>query len=158
MLPPLAPCLWFDHNAEEAIDHYISIFPNSRVLHVDRYSDVGPDPEAPVIFMEFQLNGQPFQAINGGPEFTFSEAISFTIECADQAEVDYYWNALNANGGSPMACGWLKDRYGVSWQVVPRLLNELLRDPDRERAGRVMRRMLQMSKLDIAELQAAYDQ
>jgi len=110
-----------------------------------------------VVFIEFQLNGQPFQAINGGPEFSFSEAVSFAVECTDQDEVDYYWNTLTEDG-EPSQCGWLKDKYGVSWQVVPRRLNELLRDADRERAGQAMRRMLQMTKLDIAELQAAYNQ
>jgi predicted 3-demethylubiquinone-9 3-methyltransferase (glyoxalase superfamily) len=156
MTPPIAPCLWFDGKAEEAVGYYVSVFDNSRVVHVDRFSDVGPDPAAPVVFVEFEINGQPFQAINGGPEFSFSEAVSFAIECADQAEVDRYWDALT-DGGEPSQCGWLKDRYGVSWQVVPRALNELLRDADREKAGRVMRRMLQMTKLNVAELQAAYD-
>ena len=157
MTQPIAPCLWFDGNAEDAVNYYVSIFKDSKVLHVDRFSDVGPDPDAPVVFIEFQINGQPFQAINGGPEFTFSEAVSFAIECADQAEVDHYWNTL-VDGGEPSQCGWLKDKYGLSWQVVPTALNELLRDPDRERAGQVMRRMLQMSKIDIAELRAAYAQ
>jgi predicted 3-demethylubiquinone-9 3-methyltransferase (glyoxalase superfamily) len=157
MTKPIAPCLWFDGNAEEAVDYYVSVFKDAKVLHVDRYSDVGPDPEAPVVFIEFQINGQPFQAINGGPEFTFSEAISFAIECANQEEVDYYWDTLTQSG-EVLACGWLKDKYGVSWQVVPTVLNELLRDSDRERAGQVMRKMLQMSKLNIDELQAAYDQ
>ncbi len=157
MTQPIAPCLWFYGNAEEAVDYYVSVFPDSRVLHVDRFSDVGPDPAAPVVFIEFQINGQPFQAINGGPQFPFTEAVSFTIECADQEEVDSYWTTLT-QGGESGPCGWLKDRYGVSWQIVPRLLTDLLRDPDRERAGQVMRRMLQMSKLDIAELQAAYAQ
>ena len=156
MTPPIAPCLWFDGKAEEAVGYYVSVFDNSRVVHVDRFSDVGPDPAAPVVFVEFEINGQPFQAINGGPEFSFSEAVSFAIECADQAEVDRYWDALT-DGGEPSQCGWLKDRYGVSWQIVPRALNELLRDADREKAGRVMRRMLQMTKLNVAELQAAYD-
>jgi len=110
-----------------------------------------------VVFIEFQLNGQPFQAINGGPEFSFSEAVSFAVECTDQDEVDYYWNTLT-DQGEPSQCGWLKDKYGVSWQVVPTVLNDLLRDADRERAGQVMRRMLQMTKLDVAELQAAYEQ
>lgn len=157
MSKPIAPCLWFDANAEEAVNYYVSIFKDSKVLHVDRYSDVGPDPDAPVVFIEFQINGQPFQAINGGPEFTFSEAISFSVECADQAEVDYYWNTLTKEGEESQ-CGWLKDKYGVSWQIVPTRLEELLRDPDREKAGKVMRRMLQMQKLDVAELQTAYDQ
>jgi predicted 3-demethylubiquinone-9 3-methyltransferase (glyoxalase superfamily) len=156
MTQPIAPCLWFDNNAEEAVDFYVSVFKDSRVLHVDRFTTEGPDPDAPVMFIEFQINGQPFQAINGGPQFTFTEAISFSIECADQAEVDYYWNALT-DGGEPGECGWLKDKFGVSWQVVPRVLTDLLRDADRERAGQVMRRMLQMTKLDVAELQAAYE-
>ncbi len=292
MTRPIAPCLWFDDNAEEAVEFYVSVFEDSRVLHVDRFSDVGPDPDAPVVFIEFELNGRPFQALNGGPEFTitpavsffvtgedeaeidalwealadggtalmpldsypfsdkygwvqdrfgvswqlaltgspqsiipfllfvgdqfgqaeeaigfyttvfrdaslgeldrygpgqhepegavalasftlegqpfmamesnqehrftFTEATSFSIPCADQEEVDYFWNALT-EGGEPSQCGWLKDRYGVSWQVVPRVLNDLLRDPDRERAGRVMRRMLQMTKLDVAELRTAHE-
>ncbi len=156
MTRPIAPCLWFNGNAEEAANYYVSVFKDAEVLHVDRFSDVGPDPEAPVVFIEFRINGQPFQAINGGPEFTFNEAVSFAIECADQREVDYYWDTLT-DGGEPGPCGWLKDRYGVSWQVVPRVLNELLRDPDRARAGRTMRRMLQMTKLDVAELRAAFD-
>ncbi len=109
-----------------------------------------------MVFIEFQINGQPFQAINGGPQFPFTEAVSFAIECADQEEVDYYWNTLTAEG-EPGPCGWLKDKYGLSWQIVPRALTELLRDEDRERAGQVMRRMLQMTKLDVAELRAAYE-
>ena len=157
MTQPIAPCLWFDGNAEEAVNYYVSVFKDSRVLHVDRFSDAGPDPDAPVVFIEFQINGQPFQAINGGPEFTFTEAVSFAIECASQDEVDYYWDTLT-EGGEPSQCGWLKDRHGVSWQVVPRVLNDLLRDADRTRAGQVMRRMLQMSKLDIADLRAAYNE
>ena len=157
MTQPIAPCLWFDGNAEEAVHYYVSVFKDSRVLHVDRFSDVGPDPDAPVVFIEFQVNGQPFQAVNCEPQFTYTEAGSFAIECADQAEVDYYWTTL-AQGGEPGQCGWLKDRYGVSWQVVPRVLTDLLRDADRQRAGQVMRRMLQMTKLDVAELQAAYAQ
>lgn len=157
MAQPIAPCLWFNANAEEAVNFYLSVFNDSRILHIDRYTEVGPDPEAPVGFIEFEINGQPFQAINGGPEFNFTEAVSFSIECANQEELDYYWNALT-QGGEPTQCGWLKDKYGVSWQVVPRVLNELLRDPDRARAGQAMRRMLQMTKLDIAELQAAFDQ
>ena len=157
MAQTIAPCLWFDGNAEEAVHYYVSIFGDSNVLHVDRFSDVGPDPHAPVVFIAFRLNEQPFQAVNGGPQFPFTEAVSFAIECADQDEVDYFWNALT-EGGEPGQCGWLKDRYGVSWQVVPRILNDLLRDADRERAGRVMRRMLGMTRLDVDELRAAYGQ
>ncbi|HYI14817.1 MAG TPA: VOC family protein [Thermomicrobiales bacterium] len=158
MTQPIAPCLWFNNNAEEAANYYVSVFKDSKVLHVDRYSDVGPDPDAPVVFIEFQINGQPFQAINGGPIFTFSEAISFSIECDTQDEIDYYWNTLTQDGGEPSQCGWLKDKFGVSWQIVPAMLNRLLRDADRVRAGQAMRQMLQMTKLDIAELQAAFDQ
>jgi predicted 3-demethylubiquinone-9 3-methyltransferase (glyoxalase superfamily) len=154
---PIAPCLWFDANAEEAVDFYVSIFKNSRVDYVGHFTQDGPAPDAPVMFIEFTLNGQPFQAINGGPQFSFSEAISFAIECADQAEVDYYWNVLTADGGEPGPCGWLKDKYGVSWQVTPRILNDLLRSDDQRRAGQAMRKMLQLGKLDVAELQAAYD-
>lgn len=153
---PIAPCLWFDGNAEEAVNYYLSVFKNSRICAIDRYSDVGPDSDAPIIFIEFEINGQPFQAINGGPEFTFSEAVSFSIECADQAEVDYYWDTLTA-GGEESHCGWLKDRYGVSWQVVPRQFLQMMRGDDRHRAGQAMRCMLNMAKLDMAELQAAYD-
>lgn len=156
-MPSITPCLWFNGNAEEAVNYYVSIFDNSAVLHIDRFSDIGPDPAAPVVFIEFQINGQPFEAINGGPEFSFSEAVSFDVECADQDEVDRYWNALTAEG-EPGPCGWLKDKYGVSWQIVPRILTDLLRDADCERAGQVMRRMMQMTKLDVAELRAAYEQ
>jgi len=156
MTRPITPCLWFDGNAEEAVEYYVSIFKNSKVLHVDRFSDVGPDPDAPVVFIEFQINGHPFQAINGRPEFSFTEAVSFSIACANQEEVDYYWDTLTREG-EPSQCGWLKDKYGVSWQIVPTVLMELMRDADREKAGQVMRRMLQMTKLDIAELQAAYE-
>jgi predicted 3-demethylubiquinone-9 3-methyltransferase (glyoxalase superfamily) len=157
MTQPIAPCLWFDGKAEEAVNYYVSVFKDAKVLHVDRFNDVGPAPDAPVVFIEFQINGQSFQAINGGPEFHFTEAVSFSIPCANQEEVDYYWDTLT-QGGEPGPCGWLKDKYGVSWQVVPTALTELLRDDDRERAGQVMRRMLQMGKIDVAELQAAYAQ
>ena len=157
MSNPIAPCLWFPGNAEEAANYYVSVFKNSRILHIDRFSDVGPDPDAPVVFMEFELNGQPFQAINGGSEFPFTEAVSFSIECENQEEVDHYWNTL-VDGGEESQCGWLKDRYGVSWQIVPKQLNEYLRDDDRIRAGQVMRKMLQQQKIVIAELDAAYNE
>ena len=156
MSKSIVPCLWFDANAEEAVNYYVSIFKDAEVLHIDRYSDAGPNHDATVVVVDFEINGQPFQAFNGGPMFTFSEAISFVVECADQAEVDYYWDALTKEGEESQ-CGWLKDKYGVSWQIVPRALNELLRDADREKAGKVMRRFLQMRKLDIAELQSAYN-
>ena len=292
MAQSIAPCLWFDTQAEEATNFYVSLFPSSRILHVDRYADIGPEPAASVVVVEFELNGRPFQAFNGGPLFPhspaisffvtcssdevdrlwaslieggmalmpldaypisekfgwvqdrygvnwqlsatnaplaitpkltfvgdnfgrveealgfytsvfqdahiddidrfgpgthdpegaiaharftiegqpfmamesswdhawgFTEALSLAIECADEQQVDHYWDALISGGGEPSQCGWLEDKYGVSWQVVPRRLIELLRDPDRERAGLAMRKMLQMTKLDIAELQAAFD-
>lgn len=156
MVKPIAPCLWFDGKAEEAANSYVSIFKNSSIVHVDHLTEDGPAPDAPVLFVEFEINGQPFQALNGGPEFTFSEAISFSVNVADQAELDYYWDALLA-GGEESQCGWLKDKYGVSWQIVPIMLNDLMRDPDLKRAGQVMRKMLTMVKLDIAPLQAAFD-
>jgi predicted 3-demethylubiquinone-9 3-methyltransferase (glyoxalase superfamily) len=125
-------------------------------LDIDRFSDVGPDADAPVVFIKFQINGQPFQALNGGPEFSFTEAVSFSIPCANQEEVDYYWDTLTREG-EPSQCGWLKDKYGVRWQVVPTVLTDLLRDADRERAGQVMRPMLQMSKFDVAEVDVPGD-
>lgn len=159
MTKPIAPCLWFDNQAEEAVNFYTSIFKNSKVTHFDRFENAGgPNLDQDTVFIEFEINGQPFQALDGGPEFKFSEAISFTIECADQEELDYYWEALTRDGGEGVACGWLKDKYGVSWQVVPTLLNDLLRDPDKERSNRVMKQMFTMVKLDLAPLQAAADQ
>ena len=157
MANPIAPCLWFDGNAEEAVNYYVSVFKDSRIKHIDRFSDVGPDPDAPVVFIEFEINGQPFQAINGANEFSFTEAVSFAIDCDTQDEIDYYWDTFTSEG-EPSQCGWLKDKYGVSWQVVPNMLIDMMRDPDQKRAGQAMRRMLQMTKLDIAELEAAFNQ
>lgn len=157
MPKPIAPCLWFDNQAEEAANYYVSVFKNSKVTHVDHFSDEGPDPDAPVVYVEFEINGQPFAALNGGPLFTFSEAISFIIECADQAELDFYWDTLINDGGEASQCGWLKDKFGVSWQVVPTVLNDMMRSSDRKRGGQAMRKMLSMQKLNIDELQAAYD-
>jgi predicted 3-demethylubiquinone-9 3-methyltransferase (glyoxalase superfamily) len=158
MPQPIAPCLWFDNQAEDAANYYVSVFKDSKVLQIERYNETGPDPDAPVLFVEFQINGQPFQALNGGPMFQFSEAISFSVICDDQAEVDYYWDTLISDGGEASQCGWLKDKFGVSWQIVPRRYFELIRDADRRRAGQVMQRMLQMSKLDVAELETAFNQ
>lgn len=152
----IATCLWFPGNAEEAVAHYVGIFPNSRIVQVDRYSDVGPDPNAPVVVIEFELNGQPVQAINGENLFPFSEAISLAVMCEDQAEADRYWDALVADGGQESHCGWLKDKFGVSWQVYPHRLNELLRDPDREAAGRAMRTMLGQMRIVMSEIEAAF--
>ena len=157
MPKPIAPCLWFDRQAEEAANYYVSVFKNSRITQVDRFSDSGPDGNSDVVYVEFEINGQPFAALDGGPLFTFSEAISFVIECADQAEVDYYYDTLVNDGGEESQCGWLKDKFGVSWQVVPSALNEMLRSSDRKRAGQAMSKMLSMQKLNIDELQAAYD-
>jgi predicted 3-demethylubiquinone-9 3-methyltransferase (glyoxalase superfamily) len=156
-LSKITPCLWFDGNAEEAATFYTSIFPNSRIDSVHRAPSGTPDmPEGDVLTVNFTLAGEPFLGLNGGPEFTFSEAISFSIDCADQAEVDHYWDALLASGGEPSQCGWLKDRFGLSWQVVPRQLPEMLSSADAEAAGRAMRAMLAMSKIDVATLQAAF--
>ena len=152
----ITPCLWFDGTAEEAASFYTSIFPDSRIDRVNRSAADNPSTkEGAVITVDFTLGGRPFIGLNGGPDFTFSEAISFSIDCKDQAEVDRYWAALTANGGEPSQCGWLKDRFGVSWQVVPRRLTELLASPDRDAARRTMEAMLTMGKLDVVRLEAA---
>ncbi|WP_138413631.1 VOC family protein [Sinomonas gamaensis] len=154
-MPDIVPCLWFDTEAEEAANFYVSVFPNSKVTRVDYYGDAGPRPAGTVITAEFELDGKPFVALNGGPEFTFDEAVSLQVLCQDQAEVDHYWNALTADGGEESQCGWLKDRFGFSWQIVPIRLMELLRDPDPGRSGRAMQAMLRMQKIVIADLEAA---
>ena len=150
----ITPCLWFDTEGEAAATLYTSVFPNSRILDVARYGSAGPRPEGTVMTVTFELVGQKFVALNGGPNFTFNEAISFQISCETQAEVDAYWNQLS-DGGEEGPCGWLKDRFGVSWQVVPTVLPALLADPDREKSQRVMAAMLQMRKIEIAELERA---
>jgi predicted 3-demethylubiquinone-9 3-methyltransferase (glyoxalase superfamily) len=158
----IAPCLWFDDQAEEAARHYVSIFENARVTKVTRYSTAGVEihgrPPGSVMVVAFELDGHPFTALNGGPHFTFTEAVSLQVYCATQAEIDHYWERLSA-GGDPSAqqCGWLKDRYGLSWQVVPDFMDELFEDEDSEGARRAMTAMLRMKKLDIAELRRAYD-
>ena len=154
-MPTLTPCLWFDTQGEDAADFYASVFPNSRITNVSRYSEAGPGTPGTAMVVNFELDGQPFMVLNGGPQFTFSEALSFQIDCESQDEVDYYWNALTEDGGQEGPCGWLKDRFGLSWQVVPRRLPELLGDADRERSQRVMRAMLAMKKIDVAELERA---
>jgi predicted 3-demethylubiquinone-9 3-methyltransferase (glyoxalase superfamily) len=156
-LTKITPCLWFDTEGEEAANFYTSIFKNSRVLQVSRYGSAGPRPEGMVMVVTFELAGQQFVALNGGPEFTFNEAISFQVNCESQDEVDEFWTKLS-EGGEEGPCGWLKDRYGVSWQIVPTVLEELVRDPDPQRAQRAMKAMLGMKKLDIAELQRAADE
>ena len=156
MLQRITPNLWFDGDAEEAAGFYTSVFKNSRIVHVARYTEAGPRPAGMVMSVEFELDGQRFVAINGGPEFTFDEAVSFQISCETQDDVDYYWERLS-EGGSEGPCGWLKDRYGLSWQVVPTGMEELFADPDPGRAERAMRAMLGMRKVDIAALRAAAD-
>jgi predicted 3-demethylubiquinone-9 3-methyltransferase (glyoxalase superfamily) len=156
-MPTIIPNLWFDTQAEEAAAFYVSIFPGSKITDVTRYGPSGPGLEGTVMTVDFELAGQRHTAINGGPQFPFTEAISLLVECADQAEVDRYWDALLAGGGQPVQCGWLKDRYGLSWQVSPVGMNELLTDPDPARAERAMQAMLQMVKLDLGELQRAAD-
>jgi predicted 3-demethylubiquinone-9 3-methyltransferase (glyoxalase superfamily) len=147
-------CLWFDDRGEEAARFYTSIFPNSKLGEIARYGSAGPRPEGMVMTVAFELNGQKFVALNGGPHFTFNEAISFQVMCADQDEVDKYWSVLS-EGGEEGPCGWLKDRFGLSWQIVPVRLPELLGDPDAERAQRVMATMLEMKKIEIGELERA---
>ncbi|MEU1043476.1 VOC family protein [Streptomyces sp. NPDC005907] len=149
-------CLWFDGQAEEAADFYVSVFKNSRLGRVGRYTDAGPGPAGSVMVVEFEANGQKFVALNGGPQFTFSEAISFQIPCADQEEVDHYWNRLTEDGGEGGPCGWLKDRFGLSWQVFPARLIDMIGDPDPVKAARTTQAMYAMSKLDLAALEKAY--
>ena len=156
-MPSITPCLWFDTDAEEAAKFYTSVFPNSRILNTSHYTEAGPKPAGTVLTVEFELDGKGFTALNGGPEFTFSEAISFQISCKDQDEVDRYADSLTANGGEEGPCGWVKDRFGVSWQIVPEAMIELLNDPDPERANRAMAAMMKMQRLDIAALRAAAD-
>ena len=155
-LSKITPCLWFDTEGEEAATFYTGIFENSRITHVTRYGSAGPRPEGTVMTVNFELDGQEFIALNGGPEFSFSEAISFQVNCESQEEVDTFWSRLS-DGGQEGPCGWLKDKYGVSWQIVPIMMDELIRDPDHEKAQRVMKAMLGMGKLDVAELQRAAD-
>ncbi|CAL9664212.1 hypothetical protein SUDANB105_07155 [Streptomyces sp. enrichment culture] len=149
-------CLWFDGQAEEAAHFYVSVFENSGVGEVTRYPEGGFRPAGTVLTVEFTANGQKFVALNGGPEFKFNEAISFQIFCADQEEVDHYWTKLTEDGGEPGPCGWLKDRYGVSWQVIPERLTAMISDPDPEKSARVTKTMMAMGKLDVAALDRAY--
>jgi predicted 3-demethylubiquinone-9 3-methyltransferase (glyoxalase superfamily) len=154
----IVPNLWFDGNAEEAAHFYTAIFPNSRIMRVNRAPADNPSTNAgDVLTVDFTILGQLFTGLNGGPDFKFSEAVSFLIDCEDQADVDKYWDALVEGGGEHSVCGWLKDRYGVSWQVVPKQLVEYLNGPDREGAARAMKAMLEMRKLDVDELRRAYE-
>lgn len=158
----ITPCLWFDDQAEQAAGYYIAIFKNSRIVGLTRYGEAGFEihgrPAGSVLTVEFELDGQAFTALNGGPVFTFNEAVSFQVSCETQEEVDYYWEKLSAGGDeAAQQCGWLKDKYGVSWQVVPTALPQMLSDADYAKSERVMTALLQMKKLDIAALQRAYD-
>ena len=150
----ITPFLWFDNNAEEAANFYVSIFKNSRVLRATRHTETGPGPAGSVMTIEFELDGVPFIAMNGGPHFKFTEAISLTVDCATQEELDHYWDKLT-EGGKPVQCGWLKDKYGLSWQIVPSIMGELMSDPSGSK--RVMKAMMQMVKLDIKKLTDARD-
>ena len=154
-MPRITPTLWYDKDAEPAAQLYTSVFPRSRIVDVTRHGDAGPGEAATVLTVEFELDGQRFLALNGGPMFQLSEAISLTIHCADQDEVDHYWAALTADGGQESQCGWLKDRFGLSWQVVPDGMAEALGHPDPERANAAMQAMLAMHKLDLAAVRAA---
>src|SRR5438552_18818439 len=153
-LTKITPCLWFDTEGEAAATFYTSIFENSRILQVTRYGSAGPRPEGTVMTVTFELDGQEFIALNGGPEFTFDEAISFQVNCESQEEVDQFWAKLS-EGGQEGPCGWLKDKFGLSWQVIPAVLDELIRDPDPESSQRAMKAMLGMGKIDVAELERA---
>jgi len=152
----ITPFLWFDGNAEEAVNFYTSIFKNAKVLGMSRYGDAGPGPKGTVMSATFQLNGQEFMALNGGPQFKFTEAISFFVKCETQEEIDHYWEKLSA-GGQKQQCGWVKDKFGVSWQIVPPVLGKLLGDKDPAKSRRVMQAMLKMNKLEIKALQNAYE-
>ena len=153
-MPTITPCLWFDTEGDDAARFYTSVFPNSKILEIARYGEAGPRPAGTVMTVSFELKGQEFLALNGGPEFTFSEAVSFQVMCEGQDEVDHFWSKLG-DGGEHGPCGWLKDSFGLSWQIVPTRLGELLGDPDPARAQRAMTAMLGMGKLDIAELERA---
>jgi predicted 3-demethylubiquinone-9 3-methyltransferase (glyoxalase superfamily) len=153
----ISPFLWFDSNAEEAVKFYVSLFDDSKITHTSRYGDAGPGPKGQVMVMSFELEGQHFNALNGGPIYKFTEAISFLVLCDDQKEVDRLWSKLTADGGKEVQCGWLKDKYGLSWQIVPKVFMEMVTDKDQAKVGRVMAAMMQMVKFDIKKLQAAYD-
>ncbi len=151
----ITPCLWFNFNAEEAVNHYISIFANSKILDVSRYGDAVPELNGKVLTMRFEIEGQTFIALNAGPQFPFTEAISLFVDCETQEEVDHYWDRL-VEGGTPGRCAWLKDKFGVSWQIVPRSLVSMLQDDDADRSARVMKAMMEMSKIEVSKLEAAY--
>jgi len=153
----ITPFLWFDKEAGEAANFYVSIFKDGKILNVSRYGDAGPGQKGQVMVVKFELMGQTFMALNGGPLFKFTEAISFMVDCQSQEEVDYYWDKLLSGGGKPSQCGWLKDKYGLSWQIVPTILGELMSDKDPAKSRRVMEAMLKMVKMDVAALKRAYE-
>jgi predicted 3-demethylubiquinone-9 3-methyltransferase (glyoxalase superfamily) len=153
----ITPFLWFDNNAEEAMNFYVSIFKNSKVLRVMRYGEAGPGPAGTVMTAEFELDGQQFVGLNGGPRFKFTEAVSFTVKCETQEEVDYYWDRLSEDGGEKSRCGWVKDKFGLWWQVEPNILGELMADKNPEKAKRVMEAMLKMDKIEIEPLKRAHE-
>lgn len=151
----ITPCLWFNFNAEEAVNHYLSIFASGKILDVSRYGDAVPELNGKVLTMRFEIEGQTFIALNAGPQFPFTEAISLFVDCETQEEVDHYWDRL-VESGTPGRCAWLKDKFGVSWQIVPRSLVSMLQDDDAERSARVMKAMMEMSKIEVSKLEAAY--
>jgi predicted 3-demethylubiquinone-9 3-methyltransferase (glyoxalase superfamily) len=151
----ITPFLWFENQAEEAANFYASIFKHSKIGTVSRYGEAGPGPAGSAMTVSFELDGLEFTALNGGPAFKFTEAISLYVDCETQEEVDYYWDRLLEGGGQPSQCGWLKDRFGISWQIIPAALPRLLTDPDRDKANRVMQAMLQMSRIDVSKLESA---
>jgi predicted 3-demethylubiquinone-9 3-methyltransferase (glyoxalase superfamily) len=153
-MPQIVPNLWFDTQAREAAEFYCSVFPNSRIVQVSHYPDAVPDKAGQVLTVDFELDGHRYTALNGGPEFTFSEAISLLVDCEDQEEIDYYWDALRAGGGVESQCGWLKDRFGLSWQVVPKTMGDFFTG-DPESVGRAMQAMFQMRKIEVAAMEAA---
>ena len=147
--------LWFDNNAEEAANFYVSVFPNSRIIDIARYGDPGPGPKGSVMIVDFELDGQRFTGLNAGPQFKFTEAISLVVHCKSQEEVDYYWEKLSGDGGQEVECGWVKDKYGLSWQITPEILLELIKDKDQAKADRVMKAMMGMKKIDIKGIEEA---
>jgi len=156
-MPKISPFLWYDTQAEEAANLYTSIFPNSKILAIARYGDAGPGPKGSVMTVQFQLDGQEVIALNGGPIYKFTEAFSLSVDCKTQEEVDRYWTKLTADGGQEGPCGWCKDKFGLSWQITPSLLGQMLSDTDRKKAARVMEAMMKMKKLDIGALKRAYE-
>jgi len=154
-MPKVTPFLWFDNNAEDAVKFYTSIFKNSTIGSTSRYGDAGPGPKGSVMTIGFTIEGQDYTALNGGPVFKFNESVSFVVHCKDQQEVDYYWEKLSADGGQEVECGWVKDKFGLSWQIVPDVLMQLISDKDPAKSERVMKQILQMKKIDIAKLKEA---